>query len=525
MTKYILTIYILLNIVFNVNAQQSYTYVDNGTSSTYTLGENETLLIASGTFEGSVSNFPSSAIIIVAAGATFSPTTFSNVQGLIQNKGTIYFTQTHNFLENFSVINEDNAKITISANQVFSGSANITNLKSGIFSCSSNLNLPAGSTFANEGIAKLESGFNIGNSSTYSNDGVMSIGGDFITSGIAYNGGILKVYGSSTLESNSQVINKCTFLCKGSFSNNSSKFENYGYIDIFGESTFINNQPFFNDAKGTLQLSNFENNSEVTGGGQFHVSGSSINNGSFGFDGGSILFYDFTQNGNQLFDIQTIPPHVSVYREEIGANDTTYVSANCNKIAFPLAPNAALPVILEKFTASNRNCIPVLEWTTTQEINSAYFEIERKAQADNEFTKVGKMNASINSSGLSKYEFMDESIPNGFYQYRLKMVDLDGNITYSRVATVQMFCGSENTVNVFPNPCLNELNIAFTSNDDDSYQVCIYDVFGRSFIQKTYDFNTGFNAIKLNINQLPSGNYFVLLTNSIKTDKIKFCKF
>jgi hypothetical protein len=57
-------------------------------------------------------------------------------------------------------------------------------------------------------------------------------------------------------------------------------------------------------------------------------------------------------------------------------------------MAFPLSPNATLPVILNSINAVNRECTPVIEWSTSQEINSNYFEIERKAEQENGFKKV-----------------------------------------------------------------------------------------------------------------------------------------
>ena len=389
------------------------------------------------------------------------------------------------------------------------------------------MSLPAGSTFSNDGIALFQSSFSIGATSTLSNDGVMTVNSNFTTSGIMYNSGILKVYGQTNLEADARVINKCTFLSKESLTNNSTKFENYGYIQVFGiESTnaFVNNQEFFNDAKGVLEIVNFQNNAVVTGGGKFHVTGTTTNNGSFGFDGGSILFYDATATGNQLFDNQTIAPHISVYREEIGANDTTYISANCNKIAFPIAPNAPLPVVLDQFTASNKDCTPTLEWSTLQEMNSSYFEVERKSSTENQFTTIGKVDAQINSSLKTNYSFSDQKLENGLYHYRLKMVDLDGNFSYSRVTSLNMFCGNTSEINVYPNPSQGELNITLNTNYDDIYQVAVVDMMGRYHVQGTYDFTNGLNTIKLNLTSLPTGNYNVVITNNITTQRVKLTK-
>lgn len=527
MKSHILLLILLLGFAFSGMAQATYTYTDNGSGATYTLAANESLLIESGVFTGTIQQLPASATIYIASGATFAPTALLNASGLLKNNGTILFNQTHSLNNGFSIINEINAELSINAVQAMTGSISITNLKSSLIRCHVDLTLAAGSTFSNDGIANFQESFSIGATSTLSNDGVMTVNNNFTTSGIMYNSGILKVYGQAQLEADARVINKCTFLCKQNLTNNSAKFENYGYIQVFGTESnysFVNNQEFFNDAKGVLELVNFENNSVVSGGGKFHVSGTSSNNGSFGYDGGSILFYDATIIGTQMFDNQVVAPHVSVYREEIGANDTTYISANCNKIAFPIAPNAPLPVVLDQFTASNKDCTPTLEWSTLQEINSSYFEIERKSSTENQFTTLGKVNAQINSALKTDYTYADQKLENGLYHYRLKMVDLDGNFSYSRVTSLNMFCGNTSEINVYPNPSQGEVNITLQTNDDDVYQVALVDMMGRSHFQGTYDFSNGLNTIKLNLGSLPTGNYNVVITNTITTQRVKLTK-
>lgn len=513
-------------LLLKVSTQAQTTYTDNGSNLSYNLGENESLVITSGIFSGQITQLPASATIVVEEGATFAPTFIANAAGLIKNNGIIEFNQTHSLLAGFAIMNQGTAKLWIRATQAIAGAISITTLPSATLQASVPFNLPAGSTFSNDGIAMFEQDFTIGTVSTFSNDGVMNVHGNLSIAGIMYNSGILKVYGHSVLEADAKVINKCTFLSQLSLTNSCTKFENYGYIQVFGsESTFINQEEFFNDAKGVLELVNFENHSIVSGGGKFHATGTTSNFGSFGYDGGSILFYDATSSNEQLFDNQTMAAHVSVYREEIGANDTTYISTNCNKIAFPSSPNTALPVILDKFSVSNQDCTPFLEWTTLQEINSAYFEVERKLNTESHFQAVAKVNAQGSSAVESRYEFRDESIPNGLYQYRLKMVDLDGNTSYSRVNSLTLFCGSTSEINVYPNPSQGELNITMNTNDDDLYQVAVFDMFGRRQYTGTFDFNNGLNTIRLDLAHLPSGNYNVMVTNSIQTNYVKFSKY
>ncbi len=248
--------------------------------------------------------------------------------------------------------------------------------------------------------------------------------------------------------------------------------------------------------------------------------GETHNNGSFGFDGGGINFYDATPTNSQVFDDQSMLPHVTVSRLQVGTFDTNYISSNCNKITFPIAPNISLPVILNEFNALNKNCTPTLEWSTSQEVNSAYFDIERKFTKDNGFTKVGRVDAQINSSTTSNYTFEDQSVENGLYQYRLKMVDLDGNTSYSRVASVTMFCGNEAEVNLYLNPASSMLNITLQTNEEDIYQFSIINMMGQNILTLNKQFNNGQNTVEMSTEHLMQGQYIMKISNNLTSKTI-----
>lgn len=512
-------------------AQSNCTYTDNGTSTTYSLNQGEVLCINAGTFTGVINALPSDAEIRIAAGATFNPTAMFNAAGLLTNNGTITLNTTNSLQDGFSIVNDSAALVEINASQSLLGSIHITNDKNGDILILPAMSFTNGSTISNEGVIRCNNNFSADYSTIFSNDGIFFVYGDLNIGGTSYNGGILKVYGFSTLANTSTFINKCTYLSENTLTNNSAKFENYGYIQVFATDSsnttnrLVNNTELYNDENGIIQTTMFDNNSNVIGGGQFIALGETSNNGSFGFDGGGINFYDATPTNTQVFDDQSMSPHVSVSRLQVGAFDTTYISSNCNKMAFPLtAINTTLPVLLKDFTVINKECTPVIEWSTSQEINSNYFELERKAEKETGFTRVATINAHINSNVQNNYSFTDQHLENGKYQYRLKMVDIDGQFSYSRVTSINMFCGDESNINLYPNPANNIVNITMKTNDDDTYRIMISDIMGRVVYTSSNDFTSGMNTLQLPISHIPSGQYITLITNSIKTETIKFTK-
>jgi hypothetical protein len=251
----------------------------------------------------------------------------------------------------------------------------------------------------------------------------------------------------------------------------------------------------------------------------------SRNYGSFGADGGGINFYDMTPSGNQVFDVQTIPPHQSVFASARIMYDTTYISENCDQIAFPDFINTPLPVVLNRFEVSAPDCIPHVMWQTIQERNSDYFELQRKSENENVFSTIATITAAGYSDEEHNYSFVDEPLKNGNYQYRLKVVDMDGRFTCSRVSNVQIMCGiADGGTVVYPNPAVDMVNVSLHANADDAYTLSVFDITGRRVISSTYDLNSGVQVISIPVAHLQQGYYTLLLTNNIKTESFKFLK-
>ncbi|RAK63480.1 hypothetical protein DLM85_20970 [Hymenobacter edaphi] len=130
---------------------------------------------------------------------------------------------------------------------------------------------------------------------------------------------------------------------------------------------------------------------------------------------------------------------------------------------FSLATNATaagtnpLPVTLTGFTAQRQGEGALLKWTTAQEKNSAYFEVQRSTNGGQEFEAIGQVQAAGHSSTGRQYAFQDARRPVGPVYYRLRQVDRDGTATLSEV---RVLSGSAVfTATVFPNPATDLLRI------------------------------------------------------------------
>lgn len=175
--------------------------------------------------------------------------------------------------------------------------------------------------------------------------------------------------------------------------------------------------------------------------------------------------------------------------------------------------NAALPLRLLKFTATARDRQSVLQWQTTDEVNTSSFEIEHSTDGQR-FATIGSVRAN-NSAGTHSYEYTHRSVSSGMNYYRLKMVDLDGTYTYSAVQVVKF--SSEVLIRAYPNPTRQMLTVAGT---DAGGMVKVFAPDGK--LARTQ--STKGNITVIDLGGLPGGVYILQYSNKDVQQQIKIMK-
>lgn len=141
-----------------------------------------------------------------------------------------------------------------------------------------------------------------------------------------------------------------------------------------------------------------------------------------------------------------------------------------------------LPVTISKFDAKKVvEKQSLLEWTTSQEINSQYTEISRSINGI-DFTVIGAVDAKGNSTAAHNYSFLDVNPQQGLNYYRLKFIDKDGKFTYSKVVVLEFDKQSDNSIVVYPNPSDTDsffINLQDKISDDTKVSVQLLDMLGR----------------------------------------------
>ncbi len=203
-----------------------------------------------------------------------------------------------------------------------------------------------------------------------------------------------------------------------------------------------------------------------------------------------------------------IIPYDNGYYAEFGVNTFSEFWIN-NGGANGISP---LPVTLLNFDATKDGDHSKLTWTTSQEINSDKFIVERSGN-DIDFINIGSVAAKGNSSSTSQYQYIDNQPLNGVNYYRLKIVELNSANRHSIVRKV-VFGKVANNI-VYPNPVSN--GVLFIQTSDNCKLVELFDITGKLL----NTFSTMGIINQLNIGKLPAGIYQLRIHTSINVETKK----
>lgn len=193
-----------------------------------------------------------------------------------------------------------------------------------------------------------------------------------------------------------------------------------------------------------------------------------------------------------------------------GTSDVAFVAYNHNAINF----SSVLPVQLADFTASMKGDNGVLlNWQTFSEANSNKFLIEHSTDGIR-FSTIGEIPAAGQSETKRSYSFIDKPITAGVHYYRLKEIDLDGNVTYSKV--VKAHKNSQPTVVMYPNPATDYVVIRHSPGIIHR-AVRILTPAGQTVSQAVL--YSGMSELRLSVKHLSKGIYHLVIDGDTLMNK------
>ncbi|HLZ87779.1 MAG TPA: T9SS type A sorting domain-containing protein [Puia sp.] len=164
-----------------------------------------------------------------------------------------------------------------------------------------------------------------------------------------------------------------------------------------------------------------------------------------------------------------------------------------------------LPVRLINFSAVCGSNDVVVKWTTAGETGFADFVVEKSSNAS-DWIAIATIPGSNDPLGAS-YGYTDAQ-PAATAYYRLKMVDKDGQFTYSPV-----FSGGCSDLTMpfalYPNPAVSSITARISVRQGSAAAISVFNAAGQAVETIGVSLVPGANSIPLPINSLPAGIYFV----------------
>jgi hypothetical protein len=122
------------------------------------------------------------------------------------------------------------------------------------------------------------------------------------------------------------------------------------------------------------------------------------------------------------------------------------------------------------------------------------------------FKPIFKIDGINNVSALNSYQFVDETLTDKAF-YRIKSVENNDEISYSQILFLKRDLG--NNISVFPNPTTQFINVQYDSEETRNVNFNIFNQLGKLVVSTERLIIEGNNAIRLDIENLPDGNYFL----------------
>jgi Secretion system C-terminal sorting domain len=169
-----------------------------------------------------------------------------------------------------------------------------------------------------------------------------------------------------------------------------------------------------------------------------------------------------------------------------------------------------LPVVLTSFTAVNQMDHTLVSWEIEGLEDLDYFEMERSVDGKS-FSKTATIERKENRASSSHYEWVDDDVYPGLFYYRLKIVQLDGEVKYSNIEVVEFKASDWASVQLAPNPAAETVHLLADSRVEMDVNLSVYSVKGELVMNKSFGFYKGVNDYLLNVSDLSPGIYLVRL--------------
>ena len=212
-------------------------------------------------------------------------------------------------------------------------------------------------------------------------------------------------------------------------------------------------------------------------------------------------------NGNNSTIVNSTP--VMPQNGEINVTITTLAGSFCYLGVMKIEAGDPTPVELTSFTSFVDESDVMLSWITATETNNSGFHVERSTKGS-EYVDLGFVAGHGTTTETQEYSFIDQNVVAGKYNYRLKQIDFDGTINYSKTIEVEVLGVTEFSLDQnYPNPFNPSTKINFRLASDSKVSFKIFDMLGQEVATLVNrQMTSGSHSVSFDGSSLNSGVYF-----------------
>ena len=221
-----------------------------------------------------------------------------------------------------------------------------------------------------------------------------------------------------------------------------------------------------------------------------------------------------TPNGHLLTDsigpsITVDQPGIYIVRQEL--MDSCGTSFAKDTVVVTLDSSCAiLKMGILNFGARKEGETARLQWTTSANKSASYFQIERSVN-NQQFVPIGKL-ARQGEQQTANYSFNDNigELLNSTIYYRVRMIDLNGNTSFSKIVIISPNNGGLPRFTITPNPVRKEAQLVFESHQDANLNLTIFSSTGQVVYTLRSRMAKGTSRLIIpEVQSLPRGIYVV----------------
>lgn len=178
-------------------------------------------------------------------------------------------------------------------------------------------------------------------------------------------------------------------------------------------------------------------------------------------------------------------------------------------------PGIALAINLLNLSATQQTNSITINWSASGESGVSAYEVQRSVDGIL-FNGIGKVIVGNTVSGINNYKWIDDNPAKGINYYRLKIIQINDNSSFSPVIKV-----TDNNVKpgvfLYPNPVTNgEIILQLNNLPAEAYLVNLYNEIGLRVMQQTINHTGGSAIVSLKLPTGMVGGLYHLTVNGLQ---------